>query len=261
MSVKEKIPALEIEQLHVSYGSIKALTGVNLQVPVGEICGLIGMNGCGKSTLYKTIMGMEQPSAGKIRIFGEESLTARKNGWVGYVPQNELIDLYFPISVAEVVMMGRYGFMGSTRRPRAADYVAVKAALKRVNLTEYEHRAIGDLSGGQRKRVFVARALAQGAKLLLLDEPFAGVDKDSEAMISRLLKELSDEGATIIISTHDLAAVPLLCEKVALLNRKIHYYGDPHQALTPEYLAPAFTEINPEGPDMETSHTVIGEEK
>jgi manganese transport system ATP-binding protein len=137
-------------------------------------------------------------------------------------------------------MMGRYGQMGWRRRARREDWSAVAAALERCELTELAQRQIGALSGGQRKRAFLARGLAQGAELLLLDEPFAGVDKRSEATITALLRELADEGRTILVSTHDLVAVPALCDEVALINRRIIAQGPPRETLVPELLAEAF---------------------
>lgn len=234
--------ALEISDLQVNYGRIKALCGVNLRIEKGESCALLGMNGSGKSTLYKTIMGLLSPQQGEIKIMGERPLRARQNAWVGYVPQSEQIDPHFPLSVAEVVMMGRYAFMGSARRAKSDDHKALRLALETVNLESLAERAIGDLSGGQRKRAFIARAIAQGARLLLLDEPFAGVDKDSEALIIDLLNRLRENGVTILVSTHDLNSVPRFCENAALINRIIHYYGRVEQALQPEALLPAFSD-------------------
>jgi manganese transport system ATP-binding protein len=198
------------------------------------------MNGSGKSTLIKTVMGMVRPQAGRVLVNGGSPARARRSGAVGYVPQSEDVDWTFPVSVRDVVMMGRYGRTGLTRRPRAADHDAVDRALDRVELSSLADRQIGRLSGGQRKRAFVARALAQGATVLLLDEPFAGVDKRTEATITRLLRELASDGCTVLVSTHDLHALPALCDEAALLNRKILVHGDPHEVLRPENLALAF---------------------
>jgi manganese transport system ATP-binding protein len=159
---------------------------------------------------------------------------------VAYVPQSEEVDWAFPVSVRDVAAMGRYGRLGPRRRARDEDRQAVADALARVELTDLADRQIGKLSGGQRKRAFLARALAQGAELLLLDEPFAGVDKRSEATITGLLGELADEGLTILVSTHDLVSVPALCATVALLNRRVIAQGPPAAVLVPELLAEAF---------------------
>ncbi|MDV6267522.1 MULTISPECIES: metal ABC transporter ATP-binding protein [Rhodococcus] len=232
--------AIRVENVSVHYGDVHALEHVDLTLNSGSVCGLIGMNGSGKSTLFKVIMGMIKPDSGSVRIAGIEAMVARKKGYVGYVPQSEDVDWSFPISVRDVVMMGRYGHMGFTRRPRRADRDAVAHALERVQLTEFADRQIGQLSGGQKKRAFVARGIAQDASILLLDEPFAGVDKRSEATISTLLRELAADGRSILVSTHDLHAVPKLCDEAVLLMRKVLVHSDPDTVLRPENLALAF---------------------
>lgn len=185
-------------------------------------------------------MGVVRPDTGSIRIFGGPPEKARKDAAVSYVPQSETVDWTFPISVREVVMMGRYGTQNWMRTPRARDRDAVAAALARVELTELADRQIGQLSGGQRKRAFVARAIAQEASLLLLDEPFAGVDKRTEATITRLLRELTSAGASVLISTHDLRALPDLCDEAILLHQRVLMHGTPREVLRPENLALAF---------------------
>eukprot|EP01133_Synstelium_polycarpum_P023506 gene23506-28173_t len=232
--------AIRVENVSVHYGEVHALDHVDLTLNSGSVCGLIGMNGSGKSTLFKVIMGMIKPDNGSVRIAGLGAATARKSGRVGYVPQSEDVDWTFPISVRDVVMMGRYGHLGFLRRPRRADREAVAEALERVELTEFADRQIGQLSGGQKKRAFVARGIAQDASILLLDEPFAGVDKRSEATISMLLRELASDGRSILVSTHDLHAVPKLCDEAVLLMRKVLVHSDPDTVLQPENLALAF---------------------
>lgn len=232
--------AVEVRGLTVRYGEVLALDDVSLTVAAGTVCGLIGMNGSGKSTAFKAIMGMLRPDRGRITIAGLDPAVARKRGRVGYVPQSEEVDWAFPISVGDVVMMGRYGHQGFTRRIRPSDREAVAEALERVELTEYADRQIGQLSGGQRKRAFVARALAHGADLLLLDEPFAGVDKRSEATIVGLLRELAAGGRTVLVSTHDLHALPALADEAILLMRRVLLHGSVEQALEPVNLARAF---------------------
>ncbi|RLP75384.1 metal ABC transporter ATP-binding protein [Mycetocola tolaasinivorans] len=231
---------MSVRDLHVSYGSVIALSGVNLELPAGSIVGLVGMNGSGKSTLFSALIGTIPGARGTVRILGRESARARAENLVAFVPQTEVIDRDFPISVREVVMLGRYGRLGFTRRPRAADHAAVKAALARVGLTELAERPIGALSGGQRKRAFVARGIVQDARVLLLDEPFGGVDATSQALIIRVLKELRDEGRSLLVATHDLAGIPDLCDEVLLLNRRVLFHGDPATALLPENLALTF---------------------
>jgi manganese transport system ATP-binding protein len=233
-------PAIAVENVTVHYGEVLALDSASLSLDHSRICGLVGMNGSGKSTLFKVIMGMVKPDSGRVLINGQPPVKMRKDAGIGYVPQSEDVDWAFPLSVRDVVMMGRYGHLGFTRRPRKADRDAVEHALERVELSEYADRQIGQLSGGQKKRAFVARGIAQGATMMLLDEPFAGVDKRSEATITRLLRELADNGATIFISTHDLHALPQLCDEAVLLMRKVLMHGSPDTVLQPENLAMAF---------------------
>ncbi|MGA9872333.1 MAG: metal ABC transporter ATP-binding protein [Rhodococcus sp. (in: high G+C Gram-positive bacteria)] len=233
-------PALEVTGVGVRYRDVTALVDASLTLAPGRVCGLVGMNGSGKSTLFKAVMGVVRPDAGSISIFGGPPAKARRDGLVSYVPQSESVDWTFPVSVREVVMMGRYGKQNWMRTPRARDRDAVTAALDRVDLTDLADRQIGQLSGGQRKRAFVARAIAQEASLLLLDEPFAGVDKRTEATITRLLRELTAAGASVLVSTHDLHALPELCDEAILLQQRVLMHGTPDEVLRPENLALAF---------------------
>jgi manganese transport system ATP-binding protein len=232
--------AIQVEDVVVRYGEVPALDGASLNIGRGRVTGLIGMNGSGKSTLFKAIMGMVRPERGRVLIDGADPVAARRQGQVGYVPQSEDVDRAFPVSVRDVVMMGRYGRQGLTRRAGRADHAAVAEALERVELTGYADRQIGRLSGGQRKRAFVARGIAQDAGVLLLDEPFAGVDKRSEATVVRLLKELADDGRTVLVSTHDLHALPWLADDAVLLLHRVLFHGTVSEALRPENLARAF---------------------
>lgn len=234
------VPALELDSVTVKYDDVTALESVSLAVQPGRVCGLVGMNGSGKSTLFKSLMGLVKPAAGTVRLSGLAPAKARRSGLVAYVPQSEDVDWTFPLSVQDVVMMGRYGQMGPARRPRTADRAAVAEALERVELTVLADRQIGRLSGGQKKRAFVARGIAQGASVLLLDEPFAGVDKRSEATITALLRELAADGRTILVSTHDLHALPQLADEAVLLMRRVLAHGAPQEVLRPEQLARAF---------------------
>lgn len=235
---------LSCENVHVNYGPVRALTGASFTLDTGRICGLIGMNGSGKSTLFKAIMGVVPAHAGTITLDGQavggKRAHRHRAGIVSYVPQSEEIDWTFPISVREVVSMGRYRNLGITRRLRAADRAAVDEALARVELTDLADRQIGALSGGQRKRAFVARAIAQGAQLLLLDEPFAGVDKRSEAMLIQVIEQLRDEGATVLVSTHDLASLRQFADEALLLRGDILMHDTPEKVLAPENLVRAF---------------------
>lgn len=232
--------AISIKDVSVFYGDVHALESVNIEIGAGRICGLIGMNGSGKSTLFKTIMGLVKPDSGTVSISGGTPAQARSGGLISYVPQSEDVDWTFPISVREVAMTGRYGHQNFVRRPRKVDKEAVAHALEQVELTDLADRQIGKLSGGQRKRAFVARGIAQDADVLLLDEPFAGVDKKSEATIIRLLVALAAEGKTILISTHDLGSLGTFCDEAVLLMRTVLMHAEPDVVLRPESLALAF---------------------
>lgn len=233
-------PALEVRGLTVRYGEVSALEDVSLTLGTGRVCGLVGMNGSGKSTLFKTVMGTVRPRSGTVVVAGGSPAAARRKGLVGYVPQSEDVDWTFPLSVREVVETGRYGHLGPTRRLRSADHAAVAVALDRVGLAYLAQRQVGRLSGGQRKRAFLARAVAQGAATLLLDEPFAGVDRTSEATITELLRTLAAEGASVLVSTHDLQALPDLADEAVLLMRRVLLHGPSAEVLRPENLALAF---------------------
>ncbi|WP_309135366.1 metal ABC transporter ATP-binding protein [Cellulomonas sp.] len=232
-------PALEVEHVTVRYGDVLALDDVSLRLAPGRVCGLVGVNGAGKSTLLQAVTGTVRPGAGRVRVLGDDPARARRRGAIAYVPQQEAVDVTFPVSVRDVVAMGRYGHLGPTRRLRAADHAAIDAALERVGLTALADRQVGRLSGGQRRRAFVARGIAQEADLLLLDEPFAGVDKGSEATVVRLLRELAADGRTVLVSTHDLHALPDLADEAVLLRRSVVFHGPVAEALRPETLAGA----------------------
>lgn len=232
--------ALELRDVSVSYGEIRALEGCSLSLRAGAVTGLIGMNGSGKTTLFNTVMGAVRPRSGTVTVDGASAAGARAHGRIAYMPQSENVDWNFPVSVADVVMMGRYGHLGTTRRPRPQDRAAVADALARVGLEKLAGRQIGRLSGGQRKRAFIARAIAQEASLLLLDEPFAGVDSRSEATMVRLLRELAAQGNTVLVSTHDLRGLADLADDAALLLQRVLFHGPVEQALEPVNLARAF---------------------
>ncbi|WP_294181938.1 metal ABC transporter ATP-binding protein [uncultured Schumannella sp.] len=233
-------PALELHDLAVYYGDLLALEVDRLRVEPGRVCGLIGMNGAGKSTLFKVALGAVRADRGTVRLGGLRPEQARRRGLVASVPQADDVDPRFPLTVGDVVMMGRYGRQGITRRPRPLDREAVATALDRVELRDLADRPIGALSGGQRKRTFVARAIAQDAQILLLDEPFAGVDRRSEDLIVRLLRELADDGRSVIVSTHDLHALPALADEAILLLRRVLLHAPTAEVLKPENLARAF---------------------
>ena len=217
-----------------------ALRDAGFCTPLGSITALVGVNGSGKSTLFKAIMGFLKPAAGTIQVLGQSVSSAIGRNLVAYVPQNEEVDWDFPVLVKDVVMMGRYGHMGFFRRPRPTDREAVDQALQRVQMDELRHRQIGELSGGQKKRVFLARALAQQAKVILLDEPFTGVDVKTEDAIIELLKALRDEGCVILVSTHNLGSVPEFCDRTVLVKNTVLTYGPTEQVFTRPNLELAF---------------------
>lgn len=217
-----------------------ALTDTSFAIPTTTICALVGINGSGKSTLFKALMGLVPLAKGTVSILGQPAGKALERNTVAYVPQNEEVDWNFPVLVEDVVMMGRYGHMGFFRRPSATDKLKVDEALARVNMSEYRHRQIGELSGGQKKRVFLARALAQEGKVILLDEPFTGVDVATEDAIIDLLKSLRDEGCVMLVSTHNLGSVPHFCDQVVLLNRHVLDAGRTESVFTQGNLQQAF---------------------
>ena len=217
-----------------------ALHDASFEIPRGTVTALVGVNGAGKPTLFKAIMGFVPASRGEISVLGMKVSEALAKNLVAYVPQSEEVDWAFPVLVEDVVMMGRYGHMGFLRRARAADREAVDQALARVNMQDFRHRQIGELSGGQRKRVFLARALAQNGQVILLDEPFTGVDVQTEDQIVALLKELRDEGRVMLVSTHNLGSVPEFCDRTILVKGTVLGYGPTETTFTRENLELAF---------------------
>ena len=217
-----------------------ALRDATFKIPAGTITALVGVNGSGKSTLFKAIMGCVGLAAGEITILGQPVNAALKKNVVAYVPQSEDIDWNFPVLVEDVVMMGRYGHMNMMRIARAVDHEAVAAALARVGMSDFRKRQIGELSGGQKKRVFLARALAQDGRVILLDEPFTGVDVNTEDAIVKLLRSLRDEGRVMLVSTHNLGSVPEFCDRTVLLNRTVLAYGPTVEIFTQANLEKTF---------------------
>ncbi len=185
-------------------------------------------------------MGFLKPSQGRVEIGGLAGDKARRKNWVAYVPQSEEVDWNFPVSVWDVVLMGRYGFMNFLRIPSAKDKAIALESLKRVKMEEFRDRQIGELSGGQKKRVFLARALAQQGRIMLLDEPFTGIDVNTESAIIELLRELRKEGHIILVSTHNLGSVPDFCDQVVLVNRTVLAFGSTSDVFTEKNLSKAF---------------------
>ncbi|MEL6288101.1 MAG: manganese/iron ABC transporter ATP-binding protein [Pseudomonadota bacterium] len=232
---------LRVDGVTVTYrNGTQALVDARFALGRGTICGLVGINGSGKSTLFKAIMGFVEPRSGSVTIDSRPTREAMADNRVAYVPQAEEVDWNFPVLVDDVVMMGRYGHMGFLRRPGRADREAVAVALERVHMSDYRGRQIGELSGGQRKRVFLARALAQEGELILLDEPFTGVDVQTEHAIIDLLGELRDDGRVMLVSTHNLGSVPDFCDEVVLINRTVLAAGPVRTTFTQANLEKTF---------------------
>jgi zinc transport system ATP-binding protein len=251
---------LEFNDVTVRYLYHTVLEQVSLQVQAGEFLALVGPNGAGKTTLLKVALGLIRPDEGSVSIFGRPPLqlgAARSK--LGYVPQSTQLDLRFPVSVAEVVLMGRYGRIGLARRPCAHDRAAAQRAMERVGITDLADRPIGRLSGGQRQRMFVARALADEPELLLLDEPTTGIDVVATESIYELLKRLQQDGLTIIVVSHDIGVVARYADSVACLNQRMAMHGRPEEAMSGSILACMY------GPEVmhmshgEVPHIVLGE--
>ena len=233
--------SLAVTDVTVRYANgVVAVDRAGFALDRPTICALVGVNGSGKSSLFKALMGFVPAGGGSIRICGLAVGQALKRGLVAYVPQSEEVDWNFPVLVEDVVMMGRYGHMSLLRIPRAADRAAVDAALERVGMTALRKRQIGELSGGQKKRAFLARALAQGAEVILLDEPFTGIDLTTEQAIVGLMREMRGEGRLMLVSTHNLGSVPEFCDQVVLFNRTVLAFGPTETTFTQANLALTF---------------------
>ncbi len=217
-----------------------ALRDASFAIPKSTISALVGVNGSGKSTLFKAIMGFVPLATGSISVLNLPAKQALKRNIIAYVPQAEEVDWSFPVLVEDVVMMGRYGHMNFMRVPRHTDREAVAEALLRVGMEEYRDRQIGELSGGQKKRVFLARALAQDAKVILLDEPFTGVDVKTEEAIIALLGQLRAEGRVMLVSTHNLGSVPEFCDRTILIKETVLAHGLTNAVFTQKNLEHAF---------------------
>ena len=231
--------ALEVRDLTAGYdGAPPAIEGITFRVPTGELMGLIGPNGAGKSTLFKTIMGLMQPTRGEVLAFGRPVREARAD--IAYMPQIEEVDWDFPVSVFDVVVMGRYHGFRLFGRWTREDRAAAMEAIERVGLGAFAHRQAGALSGGQRRRVLMARSIARGARLLLLDEPFAGLDAAVQHDLLEILDALANEGRSVLVATHDLSCVAASCDEAACLNRHIIAAGPTAEVLTERVLTETF---------------------
>jgi len=229
---------LAIEDATVSYNGRPALDAVTMHVPHGAQVAIVGPNGAGKSTLFKALVGLLPLHGGRVLLHGRAP--GGQADPIAYVPQREEIDWSFPVTVSDVVMMGRYGRLGWLRRPQAADREVVARCLDELGIAELAGRAIGELSGGQQQRVFLARALAQEPHVLLLDEPFTGVDVNAKEAILGLLARLRERRLTVLVSTHDMQTAAQRFELVALLNGRLVAYGPPPEVFTPEHIGTAF---------------------
>jgi manganese/zinc/iron transport system ATP- binding protein len=230
--------ALEVRGLTVSYRSAPVLWEVDCRFPAGHLSAIVGPNGAGKSTLLKAVIGLVPADAGRVLIGGAEGPAALDR--LAYVPQAESVDWDFPITVREVVEMGRYRSTGWFRRVGRADRAIAAECLERVGMASFCRRQIGQLSGGQRQRVFLARALAQRAPVLMMDEPFAGIDARTQADLLALLGELRDEGSSIIVVHHDMAQVQAAFDWTLLLNVRVLGCGPTAQVLTPDAVREAY---------------------
>src|SRR5690625_186160 len=229
---------LEIQDLKVVYSNgVEALSGVNLQLKPGGICGIIGPNGAGKTTFVKGILGLV-PSYGKVRFKGKPLSHWAKQ--TAYVEQKRNLDLDFPINVFHCVLLGTYPKLGFFKRPGAKEKEAARKAIEQVGLVGLEDRQIGELSGGQFQRVLIARSIVQDADLIFLDEPFTGVDVNSEIIIIDLLKELAEQGKSIFMVHHDLGKVKSYFNRIILINKKIIAYGKTEEVFNKENLQKTF---------------------
>ncbi len=235
---EETVNAIDVEDLTVSYGPVPALLDVSFQVAPGQLIGVIGPNGSGKSTLIKSILGFKKPDVGRVQIFGKDAEKAK--GRVAYVPQRGSVDWDFPVTVHDVVMMGRYLHRPWWKDLGRKDRAVTDQALEMVRMSEFKNRQIGQLSGGQQQRVFMARAMAQGGDILLLDEPFAGVDAATEQAILEVLEDFRASGRTLVVVHHDLATAGEYFDQLVLLKQRMFAFGPPSAVLQPELLSEVY---------------------
>ena len=230
--------SFQVHQLAVNYDKTPVLWDISLQVPEGKIVGIIGPNGAGKSTFIKASLGLIRTISGKVEFFSKQLNEVRRR--VAYVPQRESVDWDFPITVRDLVLMGRYGALGICRWPRKADLMAVDHYLELVGLTPYVNRQISQLSGGQQQRAFIARALVQEADIYFLDEPFSGVDMATETTIMHILRELRNKGKTVFVVHHDLNTVESYFDWLIMLNMRLIACGPTVEVFNAETLNMAY---------------------
>ncbi len=234
----ENDSAVSVEHLTVSYGPAPALLDISFSVEPGQLVGIIGPNGSGKSTLIKSILGFVKADFGNVKLFGKSAEHAK--GAVAYVPQRGAVDWDFPVTVRDVALMGRFSKTPWWRDLSREDHRLADEALDMVRMTEFKDRQIGQLSGGQQQRVFMARAIAQDSDLLLLDEPFAGVDASTEKAILDVLRKTREAGKTTLVVHHDLATAAEYFDKLILLKQRLFGYGPPENILQPELLSEVY---------------------
>lgn len=231
-------PALKTHQLSVNYDKTPVLWDISLEIPRGKLVGIIGPNGAGKTTLIKTILGLIKPISGYVECFGEPVETVRQK--IAYVPQRESVDWDYPITVKELVLMGRYGKLGLLRWPKKADYAAAEHYLTLVGMEKFAHKQISQLSGGQQQRVFLARALIQEADIYLMDEPFAGVDHATESSLVKVLRDLITQNKTVLVVHHDLNTLENYFDWLVAVNMRLVASGPTQDVYHAETLKAAY---------------------
>jgi ABC-type Mn2+/Zn2+ transport system ATPase subunit len=232
------IHAMSVQNLHVSYHGQEAVRNVSFKTAPGNIVGVIGPNGAGKSTLLKSLLDLIPKDLGDIRIYGKPVKEVRQK--IAYVPQRSNIDMDFPITVIDAVIIGTYPSLGIFKRPKKKEKEWAYECLRKVGMEEFSKRQIGELSGGQQQRVFLARALAQKAEMFFLDEPFVGIDVASEQTIIQILRELRNEGKTVVVVHHDLSKADAYFDELLLLNKELIKYGSVHEVIRPEVITKAY---------------------
>ncbi|MGO4887200.1 metal ABC transporter ATP-binding protein [Anaerobacillus sp. MEB173] len=232
------INTISVKNLHVSYYGKEAINGINLSVKAGNLVGIIGPNGAGKSTFIKALLNLIPIDKGEIEIYGSSINDVRKK--IAYVPQRSQIDWDFPIHVLDTVLIGTYPSLGIFKRPKKKEKEWAYECLKKVGMESFYNRQIGELSGGQQQRVFLARALAQQAEVFFLDEPFVGIDMASEETIIHLLKDLRDQGKTVVVVHHDLSKANDYFDELVLLNKELIGFGRVDDVLQPEVMMRAY---------------------
>jgi len=231
-------PAIAVKDVWAGYGRQAALKGVTFSIEPGCLAGLVGPNGSGKSTLLRVILGLHRPWRGEARVF--DAPARQQRGRIGYMPQSEVVDWSFPVTAFDVVLMGRYGRIGLLRRPGRQDREIARQALEQVRMADRARRQIGELSGGEQRRVLIARALAQEASILLLDEPFAGLDASAQHDLLDIFHDLRGAGRTLLVATHDLSCVASAFDHAVFLNRRVIAFGRLPQVFTEEVLNETF---------------------